>query len=305
MATTTVDWLTDLPCDAEQPNDEPHSTLGTVTAAEAPDPCDYDLILVNSSAGKDSQATLDVVVTAARAAGVLHRVVVVHADLGDAEWDGVPELAAEHAAHYGLRFEIARREQAGQVETILQRVEQRRMWPDAARRWCTSDHKRGPIRKVMTRLVAEIRDARPDTQRPVHLLNVMGLRAEESAARARRLPYAPNPSATNGRRRVDDWYPIHHWSVSQVWARIGTAGTRPHHAYRDGMSRLSCRFCVLASRSDLVCSARLNPELAHRHADVEQRVGHRFRADLSMADIIAEANGTQAQLSLLPLADIA
>jgi 3'-phosphoadenosine 5'-phosphosulfate sulfotransferase (PAPS reductase)/FAD synthetase len=87
---------------------------------------------------------------------------------------------------------------------------------------------------------------------------------------------------------VDDWYPIHHWSISQVWTRIGTAGTRPHHAYRDGMSRLSCRFCVLASRSDLVCSARLNPELAQRHAD-----------------IIAEANGTQAQLSLLPLADIA
>ena len=305
MTTTTGDWLIDLPCDTEQPNDEPRSTLGTVTAAEAPDLCDYDLILVNSSAGKDSQATLDVVVTAAREAGVLPRVVVVHADLGDAEWDGVPELAAEHAAHYGLRFEVARREQSGQVETLLQRVEQRRMWPDAARRWCTSDHKRGPIRKVITRLVAEIRDARPDTQRPVHLLNVMGLRAEESAARARRLPYAPNPSATNGRRRVDDWYPIHHWSVAQVWARIAAAGTRAHPAYRDGMSRLSCRFCVLASRSDLVCSARLNPELAQRYADVEHRVGHRFRADLSMADIIAEANGTQAQLSLLPLADIA
>jgi hypothetical protein len=60
-----------------------------------------------------------------------------------------------------------------------------------------------------------------------------------------------------------------------------------------------------ATRSDLVCSARLNPELAQRYADVEHRVGHRFRADLSMADIIAEANGTQAQLALLPLADIA
>jgi 3'-phosphoadenosine 5'-phosphosulfate sulfotransferase (PAPS reductase)/FAD synthetase len=221
--------------------------------------------------------------------------------------DGVPELAAEHAAHYGLRFEVARREQAGgQLETILDRVEQRRMWPDAARRWCTSDHKRGPIRKVMTRLVAEIRDARVDeTDRPVHLLKVMGLRAEESTARARRLPYAPNSGASNGRRRVDDWYPIHHWTLAQVWARIDAAGTRPHHAYREGMSRLSCRFCVLASRSDLACSARLNPELAQRYADVEQRVGHRFRADLSMADIIAEANGTQGQLALLPLADIA
>jgi 3'-phosphoadenosine 5'-phosphosulfate sulfotransferase (PAPS reductase)/FAD synthetase len=305
MSIATGDWFIDLPCDTDPPEDDQASTLGTVTDADTPNLRDYEICLVNSSAGKDSQATLDVVATAARAAGVLERLVVVHADLGSAEWDGVPELAAEHAAHYGLRFEIARRERDGQVETILDRVEQRRMWPDAARRWCTSDHKRGPIRKVMTRLVAEIRDTRTGADRPVRLLNVMGLRAEESAARARRTPYAPNPGATNGRRRVDDWYPIHGWTVAQVWDRIAAAGTRPHHAYSDGMSRLSCRLCVLSSRADLVCSARLNPELAQRYADVENRVGHRFRVDLSMADILAEANDTQAQLALLPLADIA
>jgi hypothetical protein len=71
------------------------------------------------------------------------------------------------------------------------------------------------------------------------------------------------------------------------------------------MSRLSCRFCVLASRSDLVCSARLNPELAQRYATVEAQTGHRFRMDLSMAEVIAEAEGrTRArddgQLTLLP-----
>ena len=84
--------------------------------------------MVNSSAGKDSQATLDVVVAAARAAGVVDRVIVVHADLGDAEWDGVPELAAEHATHYGLRFEIT-----SNPETILERTARRGAWPSAAR----------------------------------------------------------------------------------------------------------------------------------------------------------------------------
>lgn len=302
----TSEWALDFPCDTDRPADDHTSALGTVTDAAAPDLRDYDIMLVNSSAGKDSQATLDVVACAARAAGVTDRVVVVHADLGDAEWDGVPELAAEHAAHYKLRFELARREQAGQIETILDRVEQRGMWPDAARRWCTSDHKRGPIRKVMTRLVGEIREARPAAaDQPVRLLNVMGLRAEESTARARRVPYSPNTGASNGRRRVDDWYPIHDWTVAQVWERIAAAGTRPHRAYSEGMSRLSCRLCVLSSRADLVCSARLNPALAQRYADVERRVGHRFRADLSMADILAQAHDTQAQLALLPLADIA
>lgn len=193
----------------------------------------------------------------------------------------------------------------GHTETILERVAQRGMWPDAARRWCTSDHKRGPIRTVMTKLVAELRDSGRVTGRPVRLLKVMGLRAEESSARARRAVYTANPSASNGRRRVDEWYPIHHLTVTDVWERIAAAGTRAHPAYAAGMTRLSCRFCVLASRADLVCSARLNPILADRYAAVEEAAGHRFRADLSMADIIAEARGLQPQLALLDLADIA
>jgi 3'-phosphoadenosine 5'-phosphosulfate sulfotransferase (PAPS reductase)/FAD synthetase len=155
----------------------------------------------------------------------------------------------------------------------------------------------------MTKLVAELRDSDQVVGRPVHLLNVMGLRAEESSARARRQPYAPNPSASNGRRRVDDWYPIHELSTTQVWQRVRSAGTRPHPAYLEGMSRLSCRFCVLASRADLVCSARLNPELARRYAAVETQTGHRFRADLSMADIIAEAAAGE-QGAFLDLAEL-
>ncbi|PJE01216.1 phosphoadenosine phosphosulfate reductase domain-containing protein [Mycobacterium haemophilum] len=267
----------------------------TATAASTPELADYDRILVNSSAGKDSQASLHVVAMAARAAGVSDRIVVVHADLGDAEWDGVPQLAAEHAAHYGLRFELVGRARAGKTETILERVAQRGKWPDAARRWCTSDHKRGPIRTLMTRLSAELRESGQALDRPVALLNVMGLRAEESPARSRRIPYAHNHSASNGRRRVDDWYPIHDWPLARVWETIAAAGTRPHPAYAAGMTRLSCRFCVLASRADLICSARLNPELAQRYAAVEQRTGHRFRVDLSMADVIAAAAGTARQ----------
>lgn len=269
----------------------------TLTAASTPELADYDWILVNSSAGKDSQASLHVVVAAASAAGVVERIVVVHADLGDAEWDGVAHLAAEHAAHYGLRFELVGRARDGKVETILDRVAQRGKWPDAARRWCTSDHKRGPIRTLMTRLTAELRDSGQVPDRPVALLNVMGLRAEESPARSRRIPYAHNPSASNGRRRVDDWYPIHDWPLARVWETIAAAGTRPHPAYQAGMTRLSCRFCVLASRADLICSARLNPELAQRYAAVEQQTGHRFRVELSMAEIIAAAEGTTPELA--------
>ncbi|HEX5567937.1 MAG TPA: hypothetical protein VFY14_13595, partial [Streptomyces sp.] len=71
-----------------------------------PDLTEFDVILVASSAGKDSQAMLDYVAELARAAGVEDRVTVLHNDLGEVEWPGVAELAAEQAAHYGFRFEM-------------------------------------------------------------------------------------------------------------------------------------------------------------------------------------------------------
>ncbi|WP_280428294.1 hypothetical protein [Nocardia brasiliensis] len=107
---------------------------------------------MNTSAGKDSSAALAVVVAAAEAAGVRDRLVMVHADLGESEWPGTGTLATSHAARYGLPLEVvARRREGGGVETILERVAAGRdgqggKWPDAARRWCTSDHKRGPGR---------------------------------------------------------------------------------------------------------------------------------------------------------------
>ncbi|MFB7837818.1 phosphoadenosine phosphosulfate reductase domain-containing protein [Nocardia brasiliensis] len=260
-----------------------------------PDLVAFDVLLFNTSAGKDSSAALAVVVAAAEAAGVRDRLVMVHADLGESEWPGTGELAASHAVRYGLPLEVvARRHEDGQAETILERVATGRdgqggKWPDAARRWCTSDHKRAPVRKLMTRLVTEARESGRVTGRPVRLLNIMGFRAEESAGRARRVPFEFDRSASNGRREVWTWYPIHSWTLAQVWGQIERAGLEVHSAYEAGMSRLSCRFCVLASRADLICSARLNPELAAAHAAVESDVGHRFRLDLSMAEVIAAA----------------
>ncbi|WP_051407425.1 phosphoadenosine phosphosulfate reductase family protein [Nocardia sp. CNY236] len=252
----------------------------------SPDLSHFDHLLFNTSGGKDSSAALAEAVETAEAAGVRDRLTVVHADLGESEWPGTVQLAAAHAAHYELPFTTAaRRHPNGAVETILERVAARGRWPDAKRRWCTSDHKRGPIRKEMTRIVTNLRESGKVLRRPVRLLNIMGLRAEESAARARRAPFAFDATASNGRREVYNWHPIHSWSTARVWRRIEQADLEVHPAYAD-MSRLSCRFCVLARRKDLIAAAHLNPEYAARHAEVESDIGHRFRLDLSMEEII-------------------
>ena len=74
--------------------------------AAAPTLRDYAWLVVNSSAGKDSQAMLDVVAQQAKSEEVLDRLVVVHADLGRVEWPGTRELAELQARPYGFRFEV-------------------------------------------------------------------------------------------------------------------------------------------------------------------------------------------------------
>jgi 3'-phosphoadenosine 5'-phosphosulfate sulfotransferase (PAPS reductase)/FAD synthetase len=250
-----------------------------------PDLTSFDIILVNTSGGKDSQAMLDYVVEQADIAGVRDRVVAVHADLGRVEWAGTAELAEEQVAHYGLRFLKVSRPQGD----LLTHIEARGMFPSSSARYCTSDHKRGQVRKVMTQLVFEL-----GLNRPARVLNCMGLRAQESSARAKKteLKYDKPASGAGTVRQVTEWLPILHWTVEDVWARIARAGTRAHWAYEAGMPRLSCCFCVLASKGALVRAAQLNPTLAEEYRQVEVRIGHRFRNDLSMGQIIELAAET-------------
>jgi 3'-phosphoadenosine 5'-phosphosulfate sulfotransferase (PAPS reductase)/FAD synthetase len=49
--------------------------------------------------------------------------------------------------------------------------------------------------------------------------------------------------------------PIHDWTEEQVWQRIRASGVPYHPACDQGMTRLSCSLCVLASRADLVRAA--------------------------------------------------
>src|SRR5262245_62312416 len=102
-----------------------------------PDLTAYHWIVVNSSAGKDSQAMIDFVVEQCDAAGVPRdRLVVVHADLGRVEWPGTRALAEEQARHYGLEFIAVSRPQGD----LLDHIKQRGMFPSPTARYCTSNH---------------------------------------------------------------------------------------------------------------------------------------------------------------------
>lgn len=248
----------------------------------------YHWIALNSSGGKDSQAMLDYVVEQCDKARVSrNRLMVVHADLGRVEWPGTRELAEEQARHYGLTFVAVRREQGDLLDHIVQRGR----FPSPTVRYCTSNHKRGPIMRIFTQLTDRSRQQGVSVCR---ILNCLGMRAEESPARARHPPFAPNEMASNGLRWVDDWLPLHAWTVKQVWQRIRASGVRHHPAYDLGMPRLSCCFCIFSPRAALLLAGKHNPELLAQYVAVEKQINHKFRKELPLAEIQdALANGEE------------
>ena len=102
----------------------------------------------------------------------------------------------------------------------------------------------------------------------------MGMRAGESPARARKPSWKPNERNSLAGRTWFDWLPIFDLTETQVFDVIRNAGQSPHPAYAMGMSRLSCVFCIMASRADLRTAARLQPALYAHYAALERRIGH-------------------------------
>src|SRR5262249_48124718 len=128
----------------------------------------------------------------------------------------------------------------------------------------TSDQKTGPVSKF-------IRQARPAD---ATVICAIGLRAEESPARARK-PICRKREDTNAptrNRLVYDWLPMFHFTREEIWEAIGytlaeleairfhvaaakALGRDPfevrqelqfaaHPAYALGVTRLSCRLCA-------------------------------------------------------------
>ncbi len=241
----------------------------------------YDVILANTSGGKDSMCMLEAIVSLAREQGVADRVQAVHADLGRVEWAGTRELAEEQCKHWGVKLSVVSRPQGD----LLAQVESHGKWPSSAARFCTSDHKRAQVYKLLTQLAAEHRASGKTA--PLRILNCLGLRAQESSARAKKTPFERDAKASNTRRTVDTWFPIFGWTEEEVWASIHASGVRYHRAYALGMPRLSCAFCVLASQDALLLAGHHNRELLATYVAVEKKIGHDFKHHLPIAQIQA------------------
>lgn len=215
------------------------------------------LVVVNHSGGKDSQAMFALVAQVVPA----DQIMVVHAVLPGEEWEGTLD-------HVRATIGSAPLVLAESVKTFAQMVERRGMFPSPQQRQCTSDLKRGPIEREIRRYLK----ANPRFGGLV--VNAMGMRAQESAARSKLVPVKRSASNSVAGRTWLEWLPIHDMTADQVFATIAAAGQEPHWAYAAGASRLSCMFCIMASVRDLQVAARLNPDAYRARVALEKRVGH-------------------------------
>ena len=218
------------------------------------------LVVLNHSGGKDSQCMTI----------LLSRIVpreqllVVHAPLGEVEWPGTIEHV-ENTIPPRVPLVLAR---TASGKSLLERIEERGRFPDSGRRYCTSDTKRTPIERELRRFLK----AHPRYGN--HIVNAMGMRASESPARSKLAPWRRSDRNSRAGREWYDWLPIHGLETSDVFRVIREAGQSPHWAYAAGMTRLSCSFCILASRADLRRAAELRPRLYASYCALERRIGH-------------------------------
>jgi len=217
------------------------------------------LVAISHSSGKDSQC-----MTILLSRIVPHgQLVAVHAPLGEVEWPGTVEhIEATLPAGVPLIFAPV-----ASGKSLLDRVEERGMFPGVRQRWCTAAHKRGPIERELRRYLK----AHPHFGG--RLVNCLGLRRDESAARAKRVPWRRNERMSAAGREVFDWLPVFGLSTADVFRVIRDAGQKPHWIYNH-LRRCSCSFCIFSSPADLRRAGELRPDLYRRYAATERRIGH-------------------------------
>ena len=177
------------------------------------------LVAINTSGGKDSQAMTILL------SRIVPRdqIVAVHAPLGEVEWPGTIEHI-EATLPVGVPLIFA---PVASGKTLLERVEERGLWPSNSARWCTSDYKAGPIQRELRRYL------KTHPRFGGRLVNAMGIRAEESLARARKPPWRRNDRMSVAGREVFDW------ALTRSTGETGLCVARPL-AWQSRRHRSSC-----------------------------------------------------------------
>lgn len=260
-------------------------------------------VAISVSGGKDSQAAA--IVATKHLDAICHTGprLLVHADLGLVEWDDSAAVCAELAQYLGLELLTVRRPAGGLMERWEARWESsvRRYinletvtlvlpWSTPALRFCTSELKTQVIMPALRRRFAG-----------QAIVNVTGIRRQESPARAKQAVSAPDAAYSRPGAPVLAWRPILNLSTEEVFQVIADAGLGTHEAYTVyRSSRVSCSFCIMQNAADSAAAARHpgNHNAYRRQVALELESGFAFQGSRWLCDLAPELLDPAAAASI-------
>jgi len=292
---------------------ETDATIDELLAAHAP-------VAIGVSGGKDSCAAAIATIEHLRA--IRHRgsVVLVHADLGDpdpaldVEWEDSLPTCERLAAFLEVPLVVTRRPAGGMMRRWLKRWENNLKryaemscvkvilpWSTPSMRFCTSELKSAPIAAKLVELFPGQR-----------IISACGIRREEGKGK-KNSPRTNAPTSRLNKRLKSaktsgvDWNPIAAWSMEDVFALCAARGFQMHEGYGLGMSRISCRFCIMQDLSDQRVSASVaaNAPVFRTVVGLEIRSAFAFQGNHWLGDVAPQLLDDATRAALLAAKDLA
>jgi 3'-phosphoadenosine 5'-phosphosulfate sulfotransferase (PAPS reductase)/FAD synthetase len=253
-------------------------------------------VAIGVSGGKDSQAAAIATLSCLDARGHDGPRILIHSDLGSVEWDDSIRVCEDMSKRLGIDLVVVRRISGDMMArwesrwqssvrrwTGLEVVKLILPWSTPSMRFCTSELK--------TQIIASELRRRFKGQT---VINVTGVRREESAARAK------GTIASRDSNGNYSWRPISDWKLADVFASIAEAGMKPHPAYST-LTRVSCRFCIMSSLADLKAAAKLaeSHDIFRRMVGLEATSSFAFQGNRWLADIAPELLSPELQAGIV------
>lgn len=248
------------------------------------------VVAIGVSGGRDSHACALAVHRHLESIGFAGQKVMIHADLGRVEWQQSLPKCQELADSLGWELMVVRRNAGDMMDRWLTRwnnnvtryqdlscVQLILPWSTPGMRFCTSEMKTVIIRSNLKRRFPG-----------QNIVNITGIRRQESANRAKMPLFKEDPLLGSKSTEALHWNAIIDWPMEDVMAECGSHSVALHEGYTTyNMSRISCTYCIMGSGPDLAASASCtdNHDIYREMVDLEICSGFSFQSSRWLGDV--------------------
>lgn len=256
------------------------------------------VVAIGVSGGKDSDACAIATTEYLDRIGHTGPRLLVHADLGSVEWRQSQSKCDGLAATLGLELVTVRRKAGGMMERWQTRWENNVSryeslscvklilpWSTPSMRFCTSELKSAVIASELKKRF-----------KGQEIINVTGIRREESAGRKKAAVAKDDPRLAQKNAAGITWNPVIEWTIGEVKAAIARRGIELHEAYTKYlMTRVSCVFCIMSSAGDLIASTTCpdNHDIYRTMVELEATSTFAFQSNNWLGDVAPHLLGSE------------